>query len=224
MATFDVTVYTSKEAHSNDGFDARDMAIEFIEGAFNRSDNHSVDATASDSIVDAPVEYANDPFKGPMPCHSYRTWYDDLLHWFREWLDCNEPSEIATDCNLLVTYGTTGGLGGGDDAYACVGEKLVQFDSYEEYGYETKHDSVDTLLEELGHALVSNMENEDDDKVAHDSGYIFHHSEGNTITPIGITGDTDYNNCNVYVNKDRWDGEGWEARYSQCTEDNFVKN
>jgi len=224
MSQFDIAVWTSQELFNNEGYDAQNMAKEFIEGAFNRSNNHSVDVTLADAKVDAPKEYANSSFNGPLPCND--SFYDDfnhLLHWFREWLDCNNPPEYATDCNLLITHGETGGLGGGNDAYAHVGKNLAKFYSYQTYGFSSKHDSVDTLLEEVGHSLIQNMENQDDNTVSHDSGTLFSHPGGHTITPLGITGDTAYNNCNEYVDKSQWSGDGWEARYSECTESNFVK-
>lgn len=240
MGSFDVAVFTTGDLYNHcndefgDGFAGRDIAIDFIEGAFNRSSNHSVNTIAASDIVHTPTEKIREPFEAPAPCYEGLgdvSW-TDLRDYWKFWIedaDCKDPHASGKDCNLLLSDTPNGGLGGGK--YACSGGAFVvasNYSSYENYGFDPAFNKVDTILEEVGHCLVSNMKDEDygdnngDGKIPHDSGRLYSTFEGYTITPIGITGDVDYNNCGKFVDKDGlWSGDGWNARYSPCTEDYF---
>ncbi len=144
--------------------------------------------------------------------------------------DRPEEAAFGKDCNLLLTAASGGGLGGPREA--CAGGSFVLAEAYDEYrpwGAEPAFNKVDTLLEELGHTLVHGMEDRDygeeggDGVGAHDSGTLYEHDGTYAITPIGISGDTRYNNCGERVDKDRWNGDAWEARYSECTERYFTE-
>lgn len=243
MGTFEIAVFTSEKLYNHcdddfgNGFEARDMAIEFIEGAFERSSDHSVVVEPADQTINAPQESINSSFESTVPCSSETGTWADLWDWWKYWLnkaDCNDPHTYEKDCNLLLTDADGGGLGGG--RIACSGGGYVvadNYDSYKDYGFEEEFGKAETILEEVGHCLVKDMEDEDygdddgDGQLAHDSGDLFYHDpingkSGYTITPIGVTGDEEYNNCGEKVDKDEnWNESGWEARYSSCTEEYF---
>lgn len=231
MGSFEVAVFTTSDLYWDcssefgDGYEARDIAAEFIEGAFSRSTNHTVTVLKPDTRVSAPQEQINDSFKAQPPCSGPIGTWEDLRDWWDYWVNdaaCKDPHTEAADCNLLLTGASGGGLGGPREA--CAGGAFTianNYDSYQNWDDQPAFNQVDTVLEELGHTLVSDMSNEDDGTIPHDSGRLYEHNGTYAITPIGITGDTDYNNCNEYVNKSRWDENAWEARYSPCTEEHF---
>lgn len=69
MGSFEVAVFTTSDLYWDcssefgDGYEARDIAAEFIEGAFSRSTNHTVTVLKPDTRVSAPQEQINDSFK-----------------------------------------------------------------------------------------------------------------------------------------------------------------
>lgn len=236
MATFEITLYSTSQLYQDckdrfsDGFRARDLAKEFIDGAFDRSNNHNVDVSLASVKVQAPTELIHNSFEAPEPCHSGSDFYwPNLRDWWEYWIDeasCKDTSSKSKDCNLLLTAADGAGLGGPREA--CAGGAFHIADNYtyyQDWGTDSAFNKVDTLLEELGHTLIGNMPNKDDGTTAHDSGRLYEHSGTFAITPLGITGDTDYNNCNEFVDKSRLanpsDPQVWEARYSPCTEKHF---
>lgn len=71
-----------------DGWLARDTAIEFIEGAFQRSSNHQATVSSGSETPDPKEEAIHDGFSGPEPCGTDEQWYGDLRAWWLEWLNC----------------------------------------------------------------------------------------------------------------------------------------
>lgn len=244
MGHFEVALFSTRGLHERcerefgDGWKARDVAAAFVEGAFDRSETHTVDVVRVETPVDAPRERVPGSFEAPFPGDGAdegegRAGTDGRWPNLRRWWNVclNESDEVdatpAKDCNLLLTAADGSGLGGPREA--CAGGSFVVAASYDEYqpwDQDPAFNKVDTLLEELGHTLVHDMEDLDygdhgDGVVAHDSGTLYEHDGVYAITPIGISGDTRYNNCGERVDKERWNGDAWEARYSECTERYF---
>lgn len=234
--TFQVAVFTTDELYNDCedyfgyGYEARNIAMDIIEGAFDRSSRHSVEVNRGSKVISAPQEHMSGPFQAYRPCGSYMVEWNDLRDWWEFWVEeasCHDPHAQGRDCALLLTAADGGGRGANEAA--CVGgafKVAKQFSSYEEYGYTEAHKKAKNILHEVGHNLTHNMENQDDLQLAHDSAQLHYHFEGNTITPMGISGDATENNgadeTYWHTNKrDNYDGQGWELKYSDVTEDNI---
>lgn len=243
MTEFEVGLYITNTLYHdcNDefgsGFEGVDQAAEFIEGVFNRSNSHSVTVEKSSCRINTPQEGINSSFIAVAPCTSIEGTWEDLRSWWDYYMndaECKSKDIIASDCNLLLTAASGGGLSGPREAAAggifTVGKN---YSGYQSWGSDPAFNQVDTFLEELGHSLIHTMTDEDynyvsnksdgDGTVGHDSGKLYERGGRYAITPVGITGDTRYNNCGTEVNKSRWDGDAWEARYAPCTEEYFHK-
>lgn len=241
MSQFEIGLYTSDALYYDcnnefgNGYEGVDRAAEFIEGAFNRSSSHSVTVRKSSNKIQAPQEAINSSFEAEAPCTSITGTWDDLRDWWDYYVndaDCKSKDVIANDCNLLLTAASGGGLGGPREAAAGgIFTVAKNYSSYQKWDADPAFNQVDTLLEEVGHTLVTNMVDNDyqfvgdksggDGQTPHDSARLYDHNGKYAITPIGITGDTEYNNCGQKVDKYLWDGDAWEARYSPCTEEYF---
>lgn len=248
---FEVAVYTTRELYdhcSTDGsygFEARDIAKDIIEGAANRW-KHSIAVNLGDTIVDAPQENKGGPFEAYAPCTSKSGTWNDLRDWWEFWVkdaDCKDPHASGKDCHVLLTNADGGGLGASRAAVVGGGFTVTKdLNGYEDYGYTKGHKRAKAILHEVGHNLTNNMENKDDEVLAHDSARIYDHTgnadhlpkEDNTISVMGIESnksgaDDTQNNCSDqtywYTDKPKYYGtgderSGWELRYSPCTEQN----
>jgi hypothetical protein len=223
-------LYDRCTAELDDCWKARDIAATFIEGAFARSESHTVTVECAPEPVDAPTDRIRTSCEAPHPRHGTVRRWPTLRRWWGACLDCPAPDRpvgFSKDCNLLLTAAPGGGLGGPREACAGGSFRIAEaFDEYHEWGTGPAFNAVDTLLEEVGHSLIDGMADRDygddgDGVVAHDSGTLYEHDGVFAITPLGISGDTRYNNCGERVDKHRWNGDAWEARYSECTERYF---
>jgi hypothetical protein len=237
---------TSMDDEYNDAWQAAERAETWIKGAFESNSGHEATVgIAKDSEPDPGQEGpAGDSFDQGCICaeNTYRCSYNNLFDWWGDWLqaDCKDPHEDADDCRLLLTdYSRGGGLGAGDIAVACVGQDIAELDSsHHRWGGQSKHNAMDTVLEEIGHALINwdgdnNCSHSDDDGDGrgHDSGVIKYDTTESDygVTPMGITGDRCNNNCadNSSLNTDYCfsmcddddDGnpDGWILEYSDCS-------
>jgi hypothetical protein len=250
VTSFDIEIFETRELQisMNDEYDntwrAAERAENWIKGAFDG--NSSYEATvgiAKDSEPDPKIEGpAGESFEQSCICHwEYTCSYNNLFDWWGSWLssECKDPHDDAEDCRLLLTDYSGSGLGGGDKAVACVGKEVAKLDStHNRFGEQSRHSSMDTVLEEIGHALIhwdgdNNCSHSDDDGDgrAHDSGVIKYDSSADDygVTPMGITGDRCNNNCaddsslntNYCFSKcdDDSDGnpDGYILEYSDCT-------
>lgn len=267
MGSFEIGLFITQELHdwcannsteaSGGGYAAQDISADFIEGAFNRMSNHSVNVKKEDKLIDAPTENLNSDFRARYPCDRKNGTGDakdwaSLRSWFKEWYKnstCFVPHVLAKDCAILLTNATGGGSAFGQFATAggsrIIAEKLSSYSNWGSANGTSDSDpdawnKVDTLLEEIGHSLTiatvymndnDGSSNSGDGRKDHDNGALIKHPAYNdeyyAITPIGITADTDYNNCGDYVQKSRWmnDANGtvksWEAKWSTCTASYF---
>ena len=260
MTQFEIAIFETDELHEHcksefgrySAYEAAKRARDFVEGAFDRSSQHSVDVSVSYSTPDAPIEnpgcMKDDYFHAYHPCDDcechYPSQYPNLHTWFQDWLEgsCG-PYTVARDVNILLTDQNGGGCGAGGRTppVATAGGAFTiakEFDDYQTHSTDDVMWDIDTLLEEIGHTLIMNdngpdMIDDDDDGKDHDSGTIYERTTRYgthyyTMTPMGITGNTSYNNCGWWVDKSRWDPgsetapeDGFEGRYSGCTEDYF---
>jgi hypothetical protein len=220
---FEIAVFSTTELFEDcdnafgDGFKGRDIVIEFINGAFGRSDTHSVSIEPATDIIDAPQEGVGGPFEAKVPCSPYDGEWSDLRSWWDFWFNeagCKDPHTKEKDCNLLLTAASSGGTGGPREPVAGGAFTIAdEYSSYKEWDKDPAFNKVDTVLEEVGHTLVSDMVDNDyddyyghpngDGTLGHDSGRLYEHNGKYAITPIGITGDTDFNNCGDEVDKSR---------------------
>lgn len=217
-----------------DAWKPRDISASFIEHAFSRSD-HSVTVNRMDNKISAPIEEVGTSFTAPDPCEgdyadSGDLQWGGLWDWWERKISClNDP----VGQNILLTKDDAGGRGGDHRAVAGESFKIAEhYSSTQDYTFESAGNQVDTILEELAHAMDENLQNLDyghegdggsNPDTAHDSGVLDSTTYGYAITPIGITDDTEFNNCGERVSKARWSGTGWSHRYSDCTEKRFEK-
>lgn len=249
--TLKISIYQTSELEASYGSKAINRAETWIKGAFSHTDNHSVNITKSSTLVGAPQQGpAGDSFSTNCMCTTeFVCDYNNLYDWWDTWLqevgNCNS-GPVEPDSNLLLTdYSSGGGLGGGNVAVACVGQEIAQLDSsHSLFGYQNRHNGMDTVLEELGHCFINWDEaidcahsDDDGDGRGHDSGVVQYDLEANRygITPMGLTGDRCHNNCSDDSSLDTQscfskcdtdgdgDPDGWCLTYSTCTECGFVK-
>lgn len=226
------------------GYKGIEAAEDVVEEAFSHSDDHSVNvktANSSEYIVDPPVESIHDSFRAHHPCDSsesyYRAHYNNLRDYFIDWLNgsCSDGHPTGADVRLLCSAATGGGLGGGITGVTGGAFKIAKDWSNSKYSTGDEYsvgNKVDTVLEECGHCFIDSNQDDDGDGKGHDWGMVHERQDGNgdyfyTMTPMGVTGITSKNNCYDYVHKADWDpddpDDGWEADYSNCAQDAFVK-
>lgn len=236
MGNFQLSVFTTHELYNkceNDGlggYAARDTAVDFLRQAFSKSPNHTSDVEVGSTKIPAPQEEIRSSFSARKPCTFDTAYYDNLNDWWGDYTACTSLNK-SKDCDLLLTAATGSGLGG--PPYACAGggyEAAVYYATtgIKDYTDDSAGNKVDAILEEAGHCFsqdVSDLDyiNYGDGTIAHDNGVLFEHGGSYYITPIGIGGDTQYNNCGQEVNKSRWNGTGWEHQYSDCEETHFTE-
>lgn len=208
MGDFEIAVFTSNELYDKCetnlgyGYEARDIAIDIIDGAFSRSYPHSVTTNPGDKIVYPPKETKDGPFTARVPCETYETTWNDLRDWWEYWVEaayCKDPHAEGLDCSVLLTAASGGGLGANQAAVVGGSFQVAdELSGYEEYGYSEAHKKAKNILHEVGHNLTNNMENQDDNTIAHDSGELWEHNGDYTISPMGITGDETTHNWGVF--------------------------
>lgn len=234
MSHFEIAVFTTIKNYNKSlnefgyGFEARDKAVEFLERAFKRSSQHTASVSPADEQIDAPQEEIRSSFEAQVPCTNHIGTWGNLRKWWDYWINdatCKDPHTYGKDCNLLLTAANGGGLGSNNASVVGGSVTAAKANPSADWGYGTKYLKAKNILHEVGHALLNNVENKDDSKLLHDTARVYSHSNGNTITPMGITGDITQHNCvdatYWHTNKNNWPDDGYELRYSDCTEDNF---
>jgi hypothetical protein len=143
--------------------------------------------------------------------------------WFKDYVRCNYVPE-AEHANILLsdTNSLDGGTAeiGGNFGHSQTGRYVSYLPtSYEAWGYGDPYDAMHTVMEELAHNLQESVRNLDDDNnVYHDSGALYYHSQGYTISPLGIDGREDSggtNNCDDSYST-AIGVDGWEMHWSDC--------
>lgn len=255
MAHFDIAVFITQEVYDygsnnyGDGFRARDRVVTFIEGAFNEASNHSATVTGASEVPKAPREKTKGSLTASCICNpNFTCSWSSLLAWWDDWLinaNCMDPHTRADDCNLLITKGSDGGLGGGRNtepgtAVSSWGQFLVDLPStYDRFVWSEPGHKMWVVLQEMGHTLLDDQPDKDGDGVGHDSGNVFFDSTTGkySISPMGVTGDAmiegyHLNNCEERVDKDDADNDGdgdlKDGRHAQfynegCTTKHFTK-
>ncbi|MFB6146383.1 MAG: hypothetical protein ABEJ08_01690 [Halobacteriaceae archaeon] len=220
---------------------AQKRAKTYIEGAFART-RHKVEVKTPRILV--PNRNHTNFFvdkKSICNHHEYPDytvdWFDGWLlnvAWLRDWLesDC-VPWEPAAHSNIMITDGHNrgGGLafGSGQYAVAATGRFVARLPpEYQKYGYQSQSDPIQAMwvtLHEIGHnLLMNNIDHDDDGTGHHDTAEIYQREEGNTVTAVGLGGEVTEdgiatNNCGETFDKDLL--EGRELTYSDCSQLHF---
>lgn len=217
-----------------DPWRAQKRAKTYIEGAFSRT-KHQV-RVKTPKIPVPNRNHTNYYVDKKAICdhHEYPDhtvdWFDGWLlnvAWLRDWLesDC-VPWQPAAHSNIMITDGHNrgGGLAFGSGSYAVAASGRYVGDlpaDYQEYGYQAESDAIQAMwvtLHEIGHNLLTNNVDHDDDGVGHhDIAEIWERPEGNTVTAVGLNGDV--NNCGEEFDKSTL--EGRELTYSDCAQNHF---
>lgn len=238
--TYDIAIYVTDKCWEfgdkwyGNGYKAAEVAKTYIEGAFSHIDGKDVTITIPFQTPNPPKEAAGADMCDDICSNDGESGcWNTLWGWWTEWLNnspCIDPEYYAKDCNFLISKGDGGGRAAVDAAVASVGSDLAALDkTYEDFGYDDDlHAAADTVLEELGHCLITNMSDADSDGSGHDSGVVMYDSANASyaITPMGLNNDT--NNCEnnpypkSYTDTDSDSGpDGWAFQYSQCSIDHF---
>lgn len=232
--SYQIGVWISSELYNADGWTPLDRAVEWIDGALNKTDKGG-NATGYYDTVPAPVEDKETSFSTQYPCLNESCSYDHLLQWWDDYAPCH--FNVQSDSNILITldddyHPMDGGRAwqSGKYAIAETGKYLSGLSStYGEYGKGDPHDCMHTVLEEIGHNLL--QENTDDEGKYnngdgynhHDNGSIQKHDGEGYITPMGIDDkelsfDSGSNNCDEYYSTSP---VGYELHWSECAEGYF---
>ncbi len=253
MTTLDIHIWQTEELteycknNYSEDYRAAKIAKTYIEGAFSQSGGYSADVDTKTTTPFPKVQGpAGKSFEQTATCDSSETiYYDSVLDYWSYQLNYScWDYERAQHVDLLLTKYDSSGLATSGEAVAAVGEHIADNapESYEKFGKRSENDGVfnklDTVLEEVGHALKAQgscsdrfADDNDNDGSSHDSGVVDYNSSGDyyAITPIGITGDTCSNDCqgtsaetDYCKGRTDTDGDGkpdaWAMYYSQCTE------
>lgn len=225
---------------------AADIAKTYIDGAFDQTSTYDSNVTVKSEEPDPKYEGpAGKSFTQSCLCDTSETCsYGSLWDFWNNWLarPCATVDRGKNVDLLLTNYDGTG-LGAGDTAVACVGQSLADSAPRTYQKYRSIYDGgsvfnqLDTVLEEVGHALKSqgscNYDGDNDgDGSGHDSGAVLYNSSDDyyAITPIGVTGNDCENDCQGYtglendhckratdVDDDSNYPDAWAMFYSQCT-------
>ncbi|MDL0125098.1 hypothetical protein PNQ92_06695 [Halobacterium salinarum] len=231
MTTYDIHVaITSQladnaESQGKNRKHARDIAEEYIEGAFSNVPNDSCSVTVGSEVY-APQQEVFSSFETVVPCSdnvNNRKDYPDLSEWWKDhWTECSrDPS--AYDAIILITnYGGGGGLTI-DDKYATVADGAKMLDvsngSYQQYKSGEKYYGPWVLLHELGHALLKKSTSWE-----HNSGGSFYSNGTYFRSPFAADeakeGDgSHYNECGEYVAE--WDTNSVAMKWNDCAYEAF---
>lgn len=223
-------------------WEAAERAKEYLEGATSDSSNGDLNVNIVKDHSPDPVSEgsASEAFSGIAMCGGatdYKS-YDSLWDWWNDWLhaDCFNKDRADHGDLLLTAYKGGGGLAMNKACVACSGKGIVECDeNYNKFGYEPRHNYMDTVLEEVGHILQGqgscpDNNNQDDDRSNHDTGVVKYESAEDRygVTPIGITADRCHNDCKGSDKDSDYcfdkcdtdndtDPEGWCLHYSECT-------
>lgn len=252
MADIEIVIFVTQdladasELSTGDEFYAARVAQTYIEGALDKNSySHYVfkdTANFPNPPKEAPGASVCEP-NGICGNDSDGKCYNTLTGWWTDWwknMSCKDPHGEADDLYLLLTYATGGGLAFPRSA-TCGAANLLNISDpnrYNHFGFADGNgtwNQVDSVLEEVGHALIENMSDEDGDGSSHDSGMIKKDSNSGKygISPIGIKDTINFdglqtNNCSTPYDKFKADNDndgdidGWVYEYSPCSENHFV--
>jgi len=232
--TYQVAVYITNALYDygqdnyEDGYRARDRAAEYIKEAIDYYDTE--DVRSMSEIINAPREYTNRSFEEECLCSSrYNCEYSSLVDWWQTYVDkqCEDLFQAEHSTLLLTsTSESDGGVAMGRFSTAQTGQGICDLPSpAERYGFDNSHDCMHTVLEEVGHSLMSGTNDSDGDGITeHDVGAIYEESEGDCITPMGVNNSENEAGENDCENYQDGDPTGWRLIWSPCCERNWISS
>lgn len=220
MASFDIGLYPSSDLDSAHGNTPVDRAETHLNDALNNASQHSVTIHTNTGTVDAPIETVGPSFSTAdkpctVPTPDDVQWSDLGEWWYQYTSRCGAPDHDAV---VLITSGNySGTVGKCYNNYACVcegGQHLPDLPpNYTGQGSGIEYRAINTVLHEIGHAIISANVNE------HKVYDTYQSSSGNwgkTAMETGALGPISQNECGDSVHSAT---SGQEATgYSECAE------
>lgn len=238
MADINIGVFSTQKLANNSEFATGDslyaarVARTYIEGTLNYT-NYTYDVQLErDKFPNPPKEPPGASVTDDLCNTGSEKSHNTVWNWFVDrwkYSSCKDPHLDVDDVYLLLTGSEGGGLGTRKTAAAGALDLINLEITYNHFGYGDKFFTVDTVLEEIGHCLISNMSDEDGDGSGHDSGMVKQDpSTGEMcISPMGLKEYQTYtalnyqeNNRDTPYNKDAVNN-GRVAEYSDCTVNHF---
>jgi hypothetical protein len=234
-------VYNRGVDNYGDGYRARDRVIQWLQNSASINSNIDFDLVYGDKTPSPPDERPGATQEGKTPCTtSFEETWNSLRGWWKDEYkaDCKDYKQV--DIAVLISDSDGGGRGNGKFAAVGTGQEVVHLSSSpEDFGGLERHKGYKAILHEIGHCLLRKKDGDGNKRWTdgdgdgkggeHDMAMVQYDVDNDKygITPMGIVGGNDQNNCNsneVSKSKTDYDDDNkpdhFALYYSDCTNEN----